>query len=193
MALVMTPSAAAAMSGVPVDKAGVGSAVLNSARQVGGSIGIALIGAIVAHEAGGRRTPEAFVDGFSTALRGGGADRARRRGSGDPGAFARPGTRSPRRPLPSSQRERAADPASRGGAPRGRVGGRVHDLLPGHLPEHDDGRDRASTPASPSRSFTATSARSATSTSRVSRRPGATRASCGSNAVARGARSDAGG
>ena len=36
MALVMTPSAAAEMSGVPIDKAGVGSAVLNSARQVGG-------------------------------------------------------------------------------------------------------------------------------------------------------------
>jgi EmrB/QacA subfamily drug resistance transporter len=68
MALVMTPSAAAAMSGVPVDKAGVGSAVLNSARQIGGSIGIALIGAIIAHEVGGRRTPEAFVDGFSAAL-----------------------------------------------------------------------------------------------------------------------------
>jgi EmrB/QacA subfamily drug resistance transporter len=68
MSLVMTPAAAAAMSGVPVDKAGVGSAVLNSARQVGGSVGIALIGAIVAHVAGGRRTPEAFVDGFSTAL-----------------------------------------------------------------------------------------------------------------------------
>jgi len=68
MASVMTPSAAAAMSGVPVDKAGVGSAVLNSARQVGGSVGIALIGAIIAHEAAGRRTPEAFVDGFSTAL-----------------------------------------------------------------------------------------------------------------------------
>jgi DHA2 family methylenomycin A resistance protein-like MFS transporter len=68
MALVMTPSAAAAMSGVPVAKAGVGSAVLNSARQVGGSVGIALIGAIVAHEAAGRRTPEAFVDGFSTSL-----------------------------------------------------------------------------------------------------------------------------
>jgi EmrB/QacA subfamily drug resistance transporter len=68
MALVMTPTAAAAMSGVPVDKAGVGSAVLNSARQVGGSIGIALIGAIIAHRAGGRLTPEAFLDGFSTAL-----------------------------------------------------------------------------------------------------------------------------
>ena len=68
MALVMTPSAAAVMSSVRVDKAGVGSAVLNSSRQVGGSVGIALMGAIVAHRAGGRRTPEAFVDGFSTAL-----------------------------------------------------------------------------------------------------------------------------
>jgi Na+/melibiose symporter-like transporter len=39
---------AAAMGAVPVDKAGVGSGVLNSFRQVGGSLGIALIGAIVA-------------------------------------------------------------------------------------------------------------------------------------------------
>jgi EmrB/QacA subfamily drug resistance transporter len=68
MALTMTPSAAAAVRGVPVDKAGVGSAVLNAFRQVGGSLGIALMGAIVASEAGGRRTPEAFIDGFSTAL-----------------------------------------------------------------------------------------------------------------------------
>jgi len=68
MALVMTPSAAAAMGGVPVAKAGVGSAVLNSARQVGGSVGIALIGAIVAHQVGDQRTPQAFVDGLSTAL-----------------------------------------------------------------------------------------------------------------------------
>jgi EmrB/QacA subfamily drug resistance transporter len=68
MALVMTPAAAAAMSGVPVDKVGVGSAVLNSARQVGGSIGIAVMGAIIAHEAGGRTTPDAFLDGFSPAL-----------------------------------------------------------------------------------------------------------------------------
>jgi EmrB/QacA subfamily drug resistance transporter len=68
MALVMTPSAAAAMGGVPVAKAGVGSAVLNSARQVGGSVGIALIGAIVQHRVGDQRTPEAFVDGLSTAL-----------------------------------------------------------------------------------------------------------------------------
>ena len=68
MALTMTPSAAAAVRSVPVDKSGVGSAVLNSFRQVGGSIGIAVMGAIVAHEVGGRRSPEAFVDGFQRAL-----------------------------------------------------------------------------------------------------------------------------
>jgi hypothetical protein len=53
---------------VPVDKSGVGSAVLNSFRQVGGSIGIALMGAIVAHSVGGQQSPEAFVDGFQNAL-----------------------------------------------------------------------------------------------------------------------------
>lgn len=68
MALTMTPSAAAAVRAVPVDKSGVGSAVLNSFRQVGGSLGIALLGAIMANEAAGRRSPESFMDGFSTAL-----------------------------------------------------------------------------------------------------------------------------
>jgi EmrB/QacA subfamily drug resistance transporter len=68
MSLTMTPSAAAAMRALPVDKSGVGSAVLNAFRQVGGSVGIALMGAIVAHEIAGRRTPEAFMDGFSLSL-----------------------------------------------------------------------------------------------------------------------------
>ena len=52
MALTMTPSAAAATRAVPVDKAGVGAAVLNASCQTGGAIGIALDGAIMAHEAG---------------------------------------------------------------------------------------------------------------------------------------------
>ena len=64
------------MRAVPVDKAGVGSAVLNSARQVGGSIGIALMGAIVAaRRSATGSSPNAapiaarqFVDGFSNAL-----------------------------------------------------------------------------------------------------------------------------
>ena len=68
MAITMTPSAAAATRSVPVDKAGVGSAVLNASRQVGGSLGIALMGAILAAEADGVRSPEAFVEGFQSAL-----------------------------------------------------------------------------------------------------------------------------
>ena len=68
MALTMTPSAAAATRAVQVDKAGVGAAVLNASRQVGGSIGIALMGAIMAHEIAGDRTPEAFMVGFERAL-----------------------------------------------------------------------------------------------------------------------------
>jgi EmrB/QacA subfamily drug resistance transporter len=72
MALVMTPTTSAAMGSVPVDKAGVGSAVLNSMRQVGGALGIAVMGAIVAasvHAVPG--TPESaaqFVTGYQHAL-----------------------------------------------------------------------------------------------------------------------------
>jgi EmrB/QacA subfamily drug resistance transporter len=68
MGLTMTPGAAAATRSVPVDKAGVGAAVLNSARQVGGTMGIAIMGAIVAAEVGGQQTPEAFMRGFERAL-----------------------------------------------------------------------------------------------------------------------------
>ena len=68
MASVMSPGTAAAMRGVPVDKSGVGSAVINTSRQVGGSIGIALMGAIMAGAIGARATPQAFVDALSTAF-----------------------------------------------------------------------------------------------------------------------------
>ena len=62
MGMTMTPVTAAAMSAVPVDKAGVGSAVLNSARQVGGSLGIAVMGSIVA-------SASSYLVGFHDALR----------------------------------------------------------------------------------------------------------------------------
>ena len=72
MALAMTPTTTAAMGSVPVDKAGVGSAVLNSMRQVGGSLGIAVMGAIVASYLNVPRTdpraPGQFVEGFQHAL-----------------------------------------------------------------------------------------------------------------------------
>ena len=72
MAMAMAPTTATAMHAVPVDKAGVGSAVLNSMRQVGGSLGIALMGAIVASYVHSPATdPRAlgeFVQGFQRAL-----------------------------------------------------------------------------------------------------------------------------
>ena len=68
MSLTMTPTAAAATRAVPVDKAGVGSAVLNSMRQVGGSLGIALMGAIVAAQVSGPSDLEGFMAGFERAL-----------------------------------------------------------------------------------------------------------------------------
>jgi EmrB/QacA subfamily drug resistance transporter len=74
IAMVMTPSAAAAVRALPVDKSGVGSAVLNAFRQVGGSMGIAFLGAIMAHQIGDLQGPavfqnkQLFVDALSTAL-----------------------------------------------------------------------------------------------------------------------------
>jgi EmrB/QacA subfamily drug resistance transporter len=73
MGFAMAPVTAAAMSSVRADKAGVGSAVLNSMRQVGGSLGIAIMGAIVASGvsnglAAGDPRPVAFLDGFHHAL-----------------------------------------------------------------------------------------------------------------------------
>jgi hypothetical protein len=60
------------MHAVPIDKAGVGSAVLNSMRQVGGSLGIAIMGAIVASYVhsplSDPRAPAEFVQGFQRAL-----------------------------------------------------------------------------------------------------------------------------
>jgi EmrB/QacA subfamily drug resistance transporter len=67
IAMTMTPSAAAAVRSVPVEKAGVGSAVLNACRQVGGAVGIALMGAIMAHELGRSLSPAGFMEGFQRA------------------------------------------------------------------------------------------------------------------------------
>jgi EmrB/QacA subfamily drug resistance transporter len=72
MAIVMAPTTATAMSSVPVDKAGVGSAVINSMRQVGGSLGIAIMGALVATRVSVKpfdpAYPAEFVNGYHRAL-----------------------------------------------------------------------------------------------------------------------------
>jgi EmrB/QacA subfamily drug resistance transporter len=72
MALTMAPTTAAAMGSVPVDKAGVGSAVINSMRQVGGSLGIAIMGALLATSVSvpplDPRYAAEFVPGYHRAL-----------------------------------------------------------------------------------------------------------------------------
>jgi len=72
MAITMAPTTAAAMGSVPVDKAGVGSAVINSMRQVGGSLGIAVMGALVATAVSvtplSPAFPDQFVEGYHRAL-----------------------------------------------------------------------------------------------------------------------------
>jgi predicted MFS family arabinose efflux permease len=72
MAVTMAPTTAAAMGSVPVAQAGVGSAVINSMRQVGGSLGIAIMGALVATSVSVLPTnplwPDQFVEGYHRAV-----------------------------------------------------------------------------------------------------------------------------
>jgi len=72
MSFVMTPMSAAVMGAAPVAKAGVASGVLNTFRQVGVALGIAITGAIVADRAasrGGLRNPDGFIYGLTFAMK----------------------------------------------------------------------------------------------------------------------------
>src|SRR5213080_3603104 len=74
MSFVMTPMSAAAMGAAPVDKAGVASGVLNTFRQVGVALGIAIMGAIVTDRAAaslhaGASPAQAFVDGLTFGMK----------------------------------------------------------------------------------------------------------------------------
>ena len=68
MALVMSPMSTAAMNAVAVEKAGVASGILSRTRMVGGTLGVAVIGAVFAAQApAGVEDPAAFVHAFSSA------------------------------------------------------------------------------------------------------------------------------
>jgi MFS transporter, DHA2 family, methylenomycin A resistance protein len=49
MALTMPAATEAVMGSAPADRAGLASGVINTARQVGGAVGVALLGTLVAH------------------------------------------------------------------------------------------------------------------------------------------------
>jgi EmrB/QacA subfamily drug resistance transporter len=69
MAVSMSPLTSAAMGSVPTEKAGVGSAVINSMRQVGGSVGIAVMGAIIASKGAATAKAPFTIEGFQLGLR----------------------------------------------------------------------------------------------------------------------------
>ncbi|HEY5977363.1 MAG TPA: MFS transporter [Solirubrobacterales bacterium] len=71
IALTMSPMTSAAMNAVPVQKAGIASGVLSMFRMVGGSLGIAVSGAIFQGTVGSSfetASPQQFVDGLSSAM-----------------------------------------------------------------------------------------------------------------------------
>ncbi|MBB4664219.1 MFS transporter [Conexibacter arvalis] len=71
MALATTPATTAIVSSLPDAEQGVASAVNDAAREVGGALGIAVLGSVLADrvgEIGPGMDATAFVDGFGAAL-----------------------------------------------------------------------------------------------------------------------------
>jgi EmrB/QacA subfamily drug resistance transporter len=70
IALTMSPMTSAAMNAVPVEKAGIASGVLSTFRMIGGSLGVAVTGAIFQGAVGDPETatPTDFVDALGHAM-----------------------------------------------------------------------------------------------------------------------------
>jgi EmrB/QacA subfamily drug resistance transporter len=72
IAMTMSPMTSAAMNAVPVEKAGIASGVLSMFRMIGGSLGVAITGAIFQGAVGTTNfeaaAPQDFVDALSKAM-----------------------------------------------------------------------------------------------------------------------------
>ena len=72
IAMTMSPMTSAAMNAVAVEKAGIASGVLSMFRMIGGSLGVAITGAIFQGAVGtpnfAEASPQEFVDGLSQAM-----------------------------------------------------------------------------------------------------------------------------
>jgi len=76
MALTMAPSTDAIMGSLPLAKAGVGSAVNDTTRQIGGAVGVAIVGSVfssiyssqIADAASGRPIPPVILDGIKDSV-----------------------------------------------------------------------------------------------------------------------------
>lgn len=66
--LCLAPAAVAAAMGVEAREAGMASGVFNSSRQLGGSIGVAVLATVAASRTGTATDPAAFNSGYALAL-----------------------------------------------------------------------------------------------------------------------------
>ncbi|WP_030347923.1 MFS transporter [Streptomyces sp. NRRL S-1022] len=66
--LIFAPVATAATTGIRPGEAGMASGVLNSARQLGGCVGLATVATVAAHRTGTAADPAALTDGYALGL-----------------------------------------------------------------------------------------------------------------------------
>ena len=68
MALVMPPATESIMGSLPIEKAGVGSAVNDATREIGGALGVAVVGSLMASIYGGRMAESVTTAGLPEEL-----------------------------------------------------------------------------------------------------------------------------